>query len=61
MPLNNFAKGLQQDYVAVRATFELPWSNGQTEDQVNRLKFIKQRMYGRAKFNLLRSVFSLDT
>ena len=29
-------------------------SNGQVEAQVNRLKLIKRRMYGRAGFDLLR-------
>jgi hypothetical protein len=32
----------------------LPWSNGQTEGHVNRLKLIKRQMFGRAKFDLLR-------
>ena len=50
----NFALGIQQDYAAVRAALETPWSNGQTEGQVNRLKFIKRQMYGRAKLDLLR-------
>lgn len=31
----------------------LPWSQGQTEDQINRLKTIKRGMYGRAQFDLL--------
>jgi transposase len=52
--VQNFALGLRQDYAAVRAALALPWSNGQTEGQVNRLKFIKRQMYGRAKFDLLR-------
>ncbi len=54
VPLRNFAIGVQQDYAAVRAALETPWSNGQTEGQVNRLKFIKRQMYGRAKLDLLR-------
>jgi transposase len=29
-------------------------STGQTEGQINRLKFIKRQMYGRANFDLLR-------
>jgi transposase len=45
---------LQSDYSAVRAALANSWSNGQTEGQVNRLKFIKRQMYGRAKFVLLR-------
>jgi transposase len=52
--LIGFVSGIQRDYAAVRAAFELPWSNGQVEGQVNRLKFIKRQMYGRANFDLLR-------
>jgi transposase len=52
--LQTFAKGIQQDYAAVRAAIQMPWSNGQTEGQVNRLKLIKRQMYGRANFDLLR-------
>ena len=53
--LASFADGLKQDYKAVRAAFELDWSNGQVEGQVNRLKLIKRQMYGRAGFELLRT------
>ncbi len=49
-----FAAGLRPDLAAVRAALSLPWSNGQTEGQVNRLKRIKRQMYGRASFDLLR-------
>lgn len=52
--LRNFAKSLQRDKAAVLAAMSLPWSNGQVEGQVNRLKIIKRQMYGRAKFDLLR-------
>jgi transposase, IS6 family len=31
------------------------WSNGQTEGHVNRLKYIKRQMFGRAKFDLLKA------
>jgi transposase len=50
----SFAAGIRHDYAAVRAALSLPWSNGQVEGQVNRLKFLKRQMYGRAKFDLLR-------
>ena len=53
--LRSFADGLRQDAVAVRAALELPWSNGQTEGQITRLKLIKRQMYGRAKHDLLRA------
>jgi len=32
-----------------------PWSNGQTEGQITRLKLIKRQMYGRAKLDLLQA------
>lgn len=49
-----FARGILQDEAAVRAAIREPWSNGQVEGQVNRLKTLKRQMYGRAKFDLLR-------
>lgn len=52
--IETFATGLQQDQAAVRAALTLPWSNGQAEGQVNKLKAIKRQMYGRANFDLLR-------
>jgi transposase len=52
--LRVFAKSLRNEYASVRAALEQSWSNGQTEGQVNRLKFIKRQMYGRASFALLR-------
>jgi transposase len=50
----HFAASLRRDEAAVRAALEQPWSNGQLEAQVNRLKVIKRVGYGRAKFDLLR-------
>ena len=52
--LKHFAASLQQDYDAVYSALDLPWSNGQTEGQVNRLKLLKRQMYGRANLDLLR-------
>jgi transposase len=49
-----FAEGLLQDEAVVRAALSLPWSNGQLEGQINRLKMIKRTMYGRGGFELLR-------
>ena len=48
------ANGIQADRIAVEAAFVLPWSNGQLEGQVGRVKLIKRQGYGRAKFDLLR-------
>jgi transposase len=50
----SFVTGLERDKAAVIAALTLPFSNGQVEGQVNRLKVIKRCMYGRAKFDLLR-------
>jgi len=52
--METFAAGLKQDGDAIRAALTTPWSNGQTEGQVNRLKTIKRQMYGHASFDLLR-------
>lgn len=53
--LVGFVNGVKLDLKAVEAAFSSEWSNGQTEGQVNRLKFIKRQMYGRAKFDLLKA------
>ena len=52
--LASFADGLSRDYAAVRAALVEPWSSGQAEGQINRLKMLKRQMYGRAGFELLR-------
>jgi len=52
--IGRFCDGLLRDAAAVTAAVTLPWSNGQVEGQVHRLKLVKRQMYGRAKFNLLR-------
>ena len=53
--LVRFAYGLQKDISAVSAAVDTPWSTGQVEGQINRLKTIKRQMYGRAGFQLLRA------
>jgi len=52
--LKRFARGLRQDYAAVKAALTSRYSNGPTEGHVNRLKLFKRQMYGRAKLDLLR-------
>ena len=47
------ARGIAKDVAAIRAAITEPWSNGQTEGQITRLKLIKRQMYGRAKLDLL--------
>lgn len=54
--LKNFAKNLLKDYEAVNNAVITTISNGQVEGQVNRIKNIKRKMYGRAGFELLRKM-----
>jgi transposase len=53
--LASFAAGINRDLAAVRAAIATPWSNGQTEGQITRLKLIKRQMYGRTKIALLQA------
>lgn len=50
-----FARGVTKDEAAVRAAIVLPWSNGQTEGQITKLKLVKRQMYGRGKMDLLQA------
>ena len=52
--LQSFASELRRERKAVEAALRLPYSNGQTEGQINKLKLIKRSMYGRGNFDLLR-------
>jgi transposase len=51
--VTSFASGVAKDEAAVRAAITLPWSNGQTEGQITRLKLVRRQMYGRGKIDLL--------
>ena len=53
--LASLARGLNADKNAVLAALREPWSNGQTEGQINKLKALKRQMYGRANLDLLRA------
>jgi transposase len=52
--LRAFVNKLRQDQDAVQAGLLLKWNNGIVEGHINRLKFLKRSMYGRANFDLLR-------
>jgi transposase len=52
--LARFARGLEDDVVAITAGLTLEWSNGVTEGQIHRLKLVKRQGYGRAGFAWLR-------
>jgi transposase len=51
----SFGKGIKADLAAVQAALCEPWSNGQTDGQITKLKPVKRQMYGRAKLDLLRA------
>lgn len=53
--LASFGRGIASDQAAVGAAFREPWSNGQTEGQITRLKLVRRQMYGRGKLDLLRA------
>ena len=51
----SFANGIAKDEAAVRAAITLPWSNGQTEGPITKLKLVKRQMYGRGHLDLLQA------
>lgn len=51
----SFASGVAKDEAAVRAAIASPWSNGQTEGQITRLKLVRRQMYGRGKIDLIQA------
>jgi transposase len=53
--IRRFVLTLRNDMAAVRNAISEPWSNGQFEGQINRLKTVKRSMYGRADTDLLRA------
>lgn len=53
--VSSFASGVVKDEAAVRAAITSPWSNGQTEGQITRLKLVRRQMYGRGKIDLLQA------
>jgi transposase len=52
--LHSLVTGLRRDQDAVVAGLSSSWSSGQVEGHVTRIKLIKRKGYGRAKFDLLR-------
>ncbi|MDB9527873.1 transposase [Oscillatoria sp. CS-180] len=58
-PLIAFANSLKGDYDAVFTALSSHFSNGPTEGHINKLKFIKRQMFGRAPPQLLSRRFLL--
>jgi transposase len=52
--LGSFVGGIRRDQAAVFAALTYPWSQGQVEGQIHRLKLLKRQSYGQAGFGLLR-------
>ena len=55
LSMQQFARTLTRDIEAVKHAIAEPWSSGQAEGQINRLKTLKRSMYGRASIELLRA------
>ena len=53
--LASFATGVEADKEAIAAAITEPWSSGQVEGKVNRLKLIKRQMYSHANLDLLKA------
>jgi len=53
--MERFARLLHRDIDAVKNAITEPWSNGQADGHINRLKTLKRAMYGRAGVELLRA------
>lgn len=51
----SFASGVAKGEAAVQAAIASPWSNGQTEGRITRLKLVRRQMYGRGKIDLLQA------
>ncbi|MFE0006559.1 transposase [Streptomyces erythrochromogenes] len=52
--LHSLVSGLRRDFDAVTAGLSTPWSSGQVEGHVTRVKLLKRMAYGRANLDLLR-------
>jgi transposase len=53
--LRGFSRNLHRDWDAVQTGLTVRWSSGCAEGLVNKLKVIKRQMFGRARFDLLRT------
>jgi transposase len=52
----SLASGITKDQRAIKSAITQPWSNGQTESQITKLKLVKRQMYGRGKLDLLQAL-----
>jgi len=54
LKINAFINGINRDITAVKNPIKYEYNNGLAEGSVNKLKVIKQIMYGRNSFEMLR-------
>ena len=54
--LHSFTNGLERDQTAVLAGLTLPYSSGAVEGRICKIKFLKRLMFGRANYDLLRTM-----
>jgi transposase len=59
--IGGFAQSMKPDFQAIQNAFNLPWSNGPVEGNVNKIKTLKRQMYGRAGFELLKRRLLLNS
>jgi transposase len=59
VPVRRFAKGLCDDYEAVKAGVTLSWRMGPVDGHINRLNMLERQMFGRARLYLLSQRFFL--
>lgn len=59
--LQSLVTSLRRDLAAVTNGLTLPYSSGQVEGTVNKIKMLKRQMFGRANFDLLRKRVLLVT
>jgi transposase len=59
--LHSLVTGLRRDQDAVTAGLSTPWSSGQVEGQVTRVKLLKRQGFGRANLDFLRKRVLLTT
>ena len=58
--IKSFANGLRRDLEAVKNAASHDYNNGLAEGSVNKLKLVKQKMYGRCSFETLRKKMLLQ-
>lgn len=59
--IGGFAQSMKPDFPVIQNAFNLPWSNGPVEGNVNKNRTLKRQMYGRVGFELLKRRLLLNS